>query len=147
MGDGKTRGLSAAARGSRPTAACVTPRPAGHVHPKQGDAMDIHDGAWISRPPAWSSGRLLLIGRDQRRSAITCPSWSGRPISSKPTRPKNNLFLAGAAGNLLAPSHAGWKRPDGKFEQAYLVGLSITYIAGLDRLIELEKIAHVPRRK
>jgi len=37
--------------------------------------------------------------------------------------PKNNLFLAGPAGNLLAPSYAGWKRPDGTYDKAYLAGL------------------------
>jgi len=51
------------------------------------------------------------------------------------------LFLAGPAGNLLAPSYAGWKRPDGTYGMAYLTGLSVTYIAALDRLIELEKLA------
>ena len=55
--------------------------------------------------------------------------------------PENNLFLAGPAGNLLAPSYAGWKQPDGTYDKAYLAGLSITYIAALDRLIELEKLA------
>ena len=55
--------------------------------------------------------------------------------------PKNNLFLAGPAGNLLAPSYAGWKKSDGTYGKAYLAGLSITYIAALDRLIELEKLA------
>ena len=55
--------------------------------------------------------------------------------------PQNDLFLAGPAANLLAPSYAGWKRPDGSYGRAYLAGLSITYIAALDRLIELEKLA------
>ena len=55
--------------------------------------------------------------------------------------PTNNLFLAGPAGNLLAPSYAGWQRPDGTYDKAYLAGLSVTYIAALDRLIELEKLA------
>jgi hypothetical protein len=55
--------------------------------------------------------------------------------------PTNNLFLAGPAGNLLAPSYAGWHRPDGSYDKAYLAGLSITYIAALDRLIEVEKLA------
>ena len=55
--------------------------------------------------------------------------------------PTNDLFLAGPAGNLLAPSYAGWKKADGTYGQAYLAGLSVTYIAALDRLIELEKMA------
>jgi hypothetical protein len=58
--------------------------------------------------------------------------------------PTNNLFLAGPAGNLLAPSYAGWKKPDGTYGMAYLTGLSVTYIAFLDRLIELEKLASDP---
>ena len=59
---------------------------------------------------------------------------------------EKNLFLAGPAGNLLAPSYAGWKKPDGTFDKAYLVGLSVTYIAALDRLIELEKLAQAPEK-
>jgi hypothetical protein len=55
--------------------------------------------------------------------------------------PQKNLFWAGPAGNLLAPSYAGYRRPDGTYDKAYLVGLGITYIAALDRLIELEKLA------
>src|SRR6266496_3642243 len=54
------------------------------------------------------------------------------------------LTLAGPAGNLLAPSYAGWRRPDGTYSQAYLAGLSITYLAALDRLIEVEKLAGRP---
>jgi hypothetical protein len=54
------------------------------------------------------------------------------------------LFLVGAAGNLLAPSFAGWKKPDGTYDKAYHAGLSITYIAALDRLIELEILAGRP---
>ncbi|MGH7972532.1 MAG: hypothetical protein ACREIC_27780, partial [Limisphaerales bacterium] len=43
-------------------------------------------------------------------------------------------------GNLLAPSYAGFKKPDGTYGMAYLTGLSVTYIAFLDRLVELEKL-------
>ena len=46
----------------------------------------------------------------------------------------------------MAPSYAGWARPDGTYDKAYLAGLSITYIAALDRLIELEKLAGAPRQ-
>jgi len=55
--------------------------------------------------------------------------------------PENHCFLAGPAGNLLAPSYAGWRKPDGTYGKAYLTGLSVTYIAALDRLIELETLA------
>jgi hypothetical protein len=53
--------------------------------------------------------------------------------------PKNNLFLVGAACNLLAPSYGGVKQADGSFGKGYLTGLSITYLAALDRMVELYK--------
>ena len=88
---------------------------------------------------------LLLISRDQAAIARYMPRLE-RCANFIETRrdPANNLFLAGPAGNLLAPSYAGWKKPDGTYDKAYLTGLSITYIAALDRLIELEKLAGRP---
>jgi hypothetical protein len=84
---------------------------------------------------------LLLIGRDQDAIAHYLPMLERCANFIESRRdPENNLFLAGAAGNLLAPSFAGWKQPDGTYKHAYLTGLSVTYIAALDRLIELEKI-------
>jgi hypothetical protein len=85
---------------------------------------------------------LLLISRDAKAIARYLPLLE-RSANFIETRrdPTNNLFLAGPAGNLLAPSYAGWKRPDGSYDKAYLAGLSITYIAALDRLIELEELA------
>ena len=68
--------------------------------------------------------------------------------------PKNNLFLVGPACNLLAPSYGGVKQPDGTFGKGYLAGLSITYLAALDRMVELykltgdkEKLAEYERRQ
>ena len=55
--------------------------------------------------------------------------------------PKNNLFLVGPACNLLAPSYGGVKEPDGSFGKGYLAGLSINYLAALDRMVELLKLA------
>ena len=88
---------------------------------------------------------LLLISRDPKAIAHYLPKLE-RSANFLDTRrdPKNNLFLAGPAANLLAPSYAGWARPDGTYGKAYLAGLSITYIAALDRLIELEKLAGAP---
>ena len=54
--------------------------------------------------------------------------------------PKNNLFLVGPACNLLAPSYGGVKQPDGSVGKGYLTGLSITYLAALDRMVELYKL-------
>lgn len=116
----------------------------GWVVPKQGDGrVDIHDwGVEFTAAGVVMQAELLLISRDPRAIAHYLPRLE-RCANFVETRrdPKNNLFLAGPAGNLLAPSYAGWKRPDGTYGMAYLTGLSVTYIAALDRLIELEKLA------
>ena len=119
----------------------------GWVVPKQGDGrVDIHDwGVEFTAAGLLMQAELLLISRDAQAIARYLPKLE-RCANFLETRrdPSNNLFLAGPAGNLLAPSYAGWKKPDGSFGKAYLAGLSITYIAALDRLIELEKLAGHP---
>ena len=116
----------------------------GMVIPKQGDGrVDIHDwGIEFTAAGLLMQAELLLIGRDRDAVGRYLPRLE-RCASFIETRreAKNNLFLAGAAGNLLAPSYAGYKKPDGTYGKAYLAGLSITYIAALDRLVELEKFA------
>lgn len=111
---------------------------------KQGDgAIDVHDwGVEFTAAGAVMQTELLLISRDPEVIARYLPKLE-RCADFIETRrdPANNLFLAGPAANLLAPSYAGWKRPDGRYDKAYLAGLSITYLAALDRLIELEKLA------
>lgn len=111
---------------------------------KQGDGrVDIHDwGMEFTAAGVVMQAELLLIDRDLNAIGRYLPKLerSANFIESR-RDPKNNLFLAGAAGNLLAPSYAGWKKPDGTYDKAYLAGLSVTYIAALDRLIELEKMA------
>jgi hypothetical protein len=144
MGDGKTpRPFGSFAWIPPDGCLCDAARPGWFVA-KQGDGrVDIHD--WCMEFTAAGvvmQAELLLISRDEKAIRHYLPKLE-RSANFIATRrdPKNNLFLAGAAGNLLAPSHAGWKRPDGTFDKSYLAGLSITYIAGLDRLIELEKLA------
>jgi hypothetical protein len=111
---------------------------------KQGDGRTaMHDwGLEFTAAGIVLQAELLLIGRDRNAIAHYLPLLE-RAANFLDTRrdPGNNLFLAGAAANLLAPSYAGWRRPDGTYDKAYLAGLSITYIAALDRLIELEKFA------
>lgn len=51
-----------------------------------------------------------------------------------------NLFLVSRGCNLLAPSYAGVKQPDGMFCKSSLAGLSITYLAAVDRLVDLYRI-------
>jgi hypothetical protein len=121
---------------------CDAARPGWFVA-KQGDGrVAIHDWCMeFTAAGVLMQAELLLISRDPEAIARYLPKLerSANFIESR-RDPKNNLFLAGAAGNLLAPSHAGWKKPDGTYDKSYLAGLSITYIAGLDRLIELERL-------
>jgi hypothetical protein len=121
---------------------CAQP---GRIIYKQGDGRTaIHDwGMEFTAAGVLLQSELLLISRDPGALAHYLPRLE-RSANFIETRrdPTNNLFLAGPAGNLLAPSYAGWHRPDGSYGQACLAGLSITYIAALDRLIELEKLAH-----
>jgi len=111
---------------------------------RQGDGrVKSHDwGMEFTAAGGLMQSELLLISRDLAALNRYLPKLE-RCANFIETRrdPKNNLFLAGAAGNLLAPSFAGCKLPDGTYGKAYLAGLSITYIAFLDRLIELEKLA------
>lgn len=126
---------------------CDAARP-GWFIPKQGDGrVDIHDwGVEFTAAGVVMQAELLLISRDVEAIARylprlrRCAEW----LESR-RDPSNNLFWAGPAGNLLAPSYAGWRRPDGSYDKAYLAGLSVTYIAALDRLIELEKLAGDPQ--
>jgi hypothetical protein len=114
---------------------------------KQGDGrVGIHDwGIEFTAAGGLLQSELLLISRDPATRARFLPKLE-RCANFIETRrdPTNNLFWAGPAGNLLAPSYAGWKRADGTYGMAYLAGLSVTYIAFLDRLIELEKLAGDP---
>ena len=120
---------------------CASP---GWIVYRQGDGRpQIHDwGLEFTAAGLLMQSELLLISRDEAASARYLPKLE-RCANFIETRrdPTNNLFLAGPAGNLLAPSYAGWQKPDGTYGQAYLTGLSVTYIAALDRLIELEKLA------
>jgi hypothetical protein len=141
MGDGKRKGAQdwIAPDGCLCDAACP-----GWIYYKQGDGnIAIHDwGMEFTAAGLLMQSELLLISRDPRALAHYLPRLERCANFIESRRdPKNNLFLAGPAGNLLAPSYAGWKKPDGTYGMAYLAGLSVTYIAALDRLIELEKMA------
>ncbi|MBI2193361.1 MAG: hypothetical protein HYU36_15410 [Planctomycetes bacterium] len=111
---------------------------------KQGDGrVDIHDwGLEFTAAGLLMQAELLLISRDPRAIERYLPRLERCAdfLDTRRDREKN-LFLAGPAANLLAPSYAGWRKPDGSYGEAYLAGLSVTTIAALDRLIELEKLA------
>lgn len=151
MGDGKREGCP-----GQPQASWVAPDGQlcdaawpGCIIYKQGDGQTkIHDwGLEFTAAGILLQSELLLISRDAKAIARYLPRLE-RSANFLDTRrdPGNDLFLAGPAANLLAPSYAGWKRPDGSYGKAYLAGLSITYIAALDRLIELEKLSGQPEK-
>ncbi|MCX5638483.1 MAG: hypothetical protein NTX52_12440 [Planctomycetota bacterium] len=144
MGDGKTSRSFGSFNWTAPDGALMDCASDNSVIYKQGDGRpEIHDwGMEFTAAGALMQSELLLISRDGKLIQRYIPKLE-RCANFIETRrdPNNNLFLAGPAGNLLAPSYAGWKKPNGTYDKAYLTGLSITYIAFLDRLIELEKLA------
>ena len=144
MGDGKRVGAAPPFDWVAPDGClCDAARPGWIVY-KQGDGRTaIHDwGLEFTAAGVVMQSELLLIRRDAKAIAHYLPMLerSANFIESR-RDPRNNLFLAGPAANLLAPSYAGWPRANGIYDKAYLAGLSISYIAALDRLIELEKLA------
>ncbi len=148
MGDGKHAGGEPYKWVAPDGCLCDAARP-GWIYYKQGDGrVDIHDwGMEFTAAGVVLQAEALLIARDDAATARYLPKLE-RCADFLETRrdPRNNLYLAGPAGNLLAPSYAGWKKPDGTYGKAYLAGLSITTIAALDRLIELEKMAGRPEK-
>jgi hypothetical protein len=149
MGDGKRMGATPPHDWVAPDGAlCDAARPGWIVY-KQGDGrIKIHDwGMEFTAAGLVLQSELLLISRDAQAIARYLPKLERCAAFIETRRdPVNNLFLAGPAGNLLAPSYAGWRRPDGTYDKAYLTGLSITYLAALDRLVELEKLAARPEQ-
>jgi hypothetical protein len=147
MGDGKRVGAAPPFNWVAPDGClCDAARPGWIVY-RQGDGRThLHDwGMEFTAAGLLMQSELLLVGRDSQAVAKYLPKLErcARFIETR-RDPAKHLFLAGAAGNLLAPSFAGWKRPDGSYGQAYLTGLSVTYIAALERLVELEKLTGRP---
>jgi len=143
IGDGKTSRSFGSFNWTAPDGALMDCASDNSVVYKQGDGRpEIHDwGMEFTAAGALMQSELLLISRDSKAIQRYLPKLE-RCANFIETRrdPNNNLFLVGPAGNLLAPSYAGWKKSNGTYDKAYLTGLSITYIAFLDRLIDLEKL-------
>lgn len=141
MGDGQRQDANGYVAPDGCLCDCAGP---GAIYYKQGDGrVAIHDWALeFTAAGIVLQAELLLIGRDLDaiRRYLPLLERSANLIESR-RDPATNLFLAGPAANLLGPSYAAWRRPDGTYDQAYLTGLSVTYIAGLDRLISLERMA------
>ncbi|MCP4641789.1 MAG: LamG domain-containing protein [bacterium] len=141
MGDGKRAGGNGYVAPDGSLCDAASP---GWIVYRQGDGRHaMHDwGMEFTAAGCLMQAELLLISRDEEAIAHYLPKLERCANFIESRRdPENDLFLAGAAGNLLAPSYAGWKKPDGTYGKAYLAGLSVSYIAALDRLIELERLA------
>jgi hypothetical protein len=115
----------------------------GKIIYKQGDGnVKMHD--WFYEATAAGvvmQCEILLTSRDRKAMGHYLPKMERACNFIEKTRDlKNNLFLVGPACNLLAPSYGGVKQPDGTFGKGYLAGLSITYLAALDRMVELYKL-------
>jgi hypothetical protein len=145
MGDGKRGGCPSIPRLNwvAPDGTLCDAAAPGCIIYRQGDGKaDTHDwGMEFTAAGVILKAEELLISRDAKAIARYLPMLE-RSANFIETRrdPKNNLFWVGTAGNLMAPSYAGYLKPDGTYDKAYLAGLSVTYIAGLDRIIELEKM-------
>lgn len=110
---------------------------------KQGDGnVAIHD--WMHEATAAGvvmQSEILLTTRNRTDIANYLPKMDRACNSIEAARdPSNNLFLVGPAANLLAPSFGGVMQTDGTFGKAYLTGLSVTYLAAVDRMVELYKL-------
>ena len=115
----------------------------GKIIYKQGDGdVNVHD--WFYEATAAClvmQSEILLANHDKEALVHYLPKMERACNFIERTRdPRNNLFLVGPACNLLAPSYGGVKLPDGTFGKGYLAGLSITYLAALDRMLELYKM-------
>jgi hypothetical protein len=152
QGDGKRMGLWGGKPDSNPPLSSLmgpdgclgdTAAP-GWIHFKQGDG-DVNRHDWFYEATAAGvimQAEILLTSRDQKAIVRYLPRMERACDCIEKTRdPKNHLFLVGPACNLLAPSYGGVKQPDGSFGKGYLAGLSISYLAALDRMVELHKLA------
>ncbi len=116
----------------------------GKIIYKQGDGdVNMHD--WFYEATAAClvmQAEILLVNRDKKALEHYLPKMERACNFIERTRDqKNNLFLVGPACNLLAPSYGGVKQADGTFGKGYLAGLSITYLAALDRMVEIYKFS------
>ena len=114
---------------------CVTS--AGSIAYKQGDGWEHHD--WFYEASAAGvvmQAEILLRSRDVTAIQKYLPLMLRCCEFIEKTRDANGLFLVGPGCNLLAPSFGGAAGG----EKSYLAGLTITYTAALQKLIELCKL-------
>ena len=125
---------------------CDAAQPSGAYY-KQGDGLvAIHDWALEETLSAVvMQAELLLIDRDAQAALPFVPLFN-RTLALIESRrhAATGLLLAGPSSNLLAPSYGAWLQPNGTRAPAFLTGLCVSYIAALDRVIELERFTGFP---
>jgi len=116
------------------------------AHMVQGDCnWPMHDwGFEFTAAGVVMQAEMLLIGRDKDAVRKYLPNLERACNFIETRRDENGLFLVGPAANLLAPSYGGIRQADGTFGKGYLAGLSVNYLAALDRMIELQKLVGSP---
>ena len=118
---------------------CDAANPQGAYY-KQGDGnVPIHDWALEETLSAViMQSEQLLIDRDSDMIALYLPLFN-RTLTLIESRRDitSNLFWCGVSSNLLAPSYGAYLLPNGTRSPAFLTGMSVSYIAALDRVIEL----------
>eukprot|EP01051_Picozoa_sp_SAG22_P009830 SAG22_NODE_848_length_6859_cov_5.488905_3_plen_1824_part_00 len=112
---------------------------------KQGDGtVSIHDWALEETVSAVvMQAELLLTSRNMTAILEMLPYFlrvSNLLEGRRDPATGMTLFLSGPASNLLAPSFGSWKLGNGRRAWSYLTGLCVTYVAALDRVIELEQL-------
>lgn len=122
---------------------CDAARPDGAYY-KQGDGIVAeHDWALEeSLGAVITQAEQLLVDRDAAVIAAFLPLFN-RTLALIESRrdAASNLFYSGVSCNLMAPSFGGFLAPNGSRLPAFLAGMSVSYIAALDRVIELEELA------
>lgn len=125
---------------------CDAAEPSGAYY-KQGDGnVPIHDWALEETLSAIvMQAEQVLQERDPTAFALYLPLFN-RTLNLIESRRNAtlNLFYSGDASNLLAPSYGAWLLPNGSRVPAFLTGMSVSYIAALDRVIEIETLAGGP---
>jgi hypothetical protein len=125
---------------------CDAAQPNGAYY-KQGDGnVPIHDWALEeSLSAVIMQAELLLIDRSAGLAQPFIPLFN-RTLNLIESRrdPATGLLFAGTSSNLLAPSYGAWLQPNGTRTPAFLTGLCVSYVAALDRVIELDQLAGFP---
>lgn len=141
MGDGKRKGGNDWVGPDGCLCDCARP---GWIMYRQGDGRtDIHDwGVEFTAAGVLMQSEMILVAHDPDLARRYLPKLERCAAFIDSRRdPKTDLYMVGPAGNLLAPGFAGWKKPDGTYGRAYHAGVSVTFIAALQRLAEVEKLA------